>query len=132
MSEPIPGGGELASGEEAELERLLADVQRYPLQLHRAQWDQLRVLARDGDRRAQLDLLRAALGGAGTRPGEPERSHRAGPDSTVAELLDRLQDAERRAGAAAARVQALEIQVRQLQAQLRAAQQRDEEPRGRG
>jgi len=132
MSEPIPGGGELASGDEAELERMLADVQRYPLQLHRAQWDQLRVLARDGDRHAQLDLLRAALGGAGTRPGEPERSHRARPDSTVAELLDRLQDAERRAGAAAARAQALEVQVLQLEARLRDAQQGDGDPRGQG
>ena len=97
---------DLSDAEELELDRALANVQRYPLELSSSDWDRLRSLAKDGDRRGQLDLLRAT---AMTRP-LPRTSVPTGDavPAIVQELLDRLQRAEQRATIAEERLRRLE------------------------
>ena len=97
--------------QEREREALLSQVQRYPQLLTAEQWAELQTLARAGDLERQLELLRTAVGPApaGSRPGASGADRR---DAFVLELLDRLAEAERRAGAA-------EEQVKQLRQELR-------------
>ena len=101
------------SEEEREREALLSQVQRYPHLLSGAQWEELQSLARAGELERQLELLRGAVGRmpAETRPARPRSDQR---DAFVLELLDRLADAERRAGAAEEQVRQLRQEVRRL------------------
>jgi hypothetical protein len=101
------------SEEEREREALLSQVQRYPQLLTAEQWAELQTLARAGDLERQLELLRTAVGPApaGSRPGASAADQR---DAFVLELLDRLADAERRAGAAEEQVRQLSREIRRL------------------
>lgn len=93
----------VVTDDEREREALLSQVQRYPQLLSAAQWEELQSLARAGELKRQLELLRAAVG---PMPSEA-RGEAPMPDrreAFVLELLDRLADAERRAGAAEAEV----------------------------
>lgn len=102
----------LSDAEEMELDRSLADIQRYPLQLDSEQWQQLRDLAKRGDRRGQLVLLRSTVGGrsAPMDADTPRFGHSPAP-AIVQELLDRLQAAEQRAAVAEERLRHLEEDV---------------------
>ena len=96
----------LTAAEELELDRALANVQRYPLELTADDWERLRTMASEGDRRGQLELLRSATL---IRPA-PATVQRSGDPvpAVVRELLDRLQRAEQRATIAEERVRQLE------------------------
>jgi hypothetical protein len=83
----------LSPTETVELDRRLADVHRYPLQLDAYHWRRLRDLARSGNRRGQLLLLRGAVPTGGV---SPSRSGDSRPVGTVVELLDRVQQLELR------------------------------------
>ena len=100
---------QLSPADELELERTLADVQRYPLQLDSEQWRELKRLAKDHDRAGQLTLLRSRVGAPRVEAGHPVSSLQGVP-AIVRELLDRIQDAERRAAAAETRLACLEAQ----------------------
>ena len=101
------------SEDEREREALLSQVQRYPQLLTGEQWAELQTLARAGDLERQLELLRTAVGPApaGSRPRASAADRR---DAFVLELLDRLAEAERRAGAAEEQVKQLRQEVRRL------------------
>ncbi len=105
--------------EEREREALLSQVQRYPQLLSAEQWEELRSLARAGDLERQLELLRRSVGSmpSGTRLGGSVTDRR---DAFVLEVLDRLADAERRAGAAEAEVARLRAEVKRLRGRDRA------------
>ena len=98
----------LSEVEERELDRSLADIQRYPLQFDAEQWQQLRDLARSGDRHGQLELLRATMTGGSAPSGITFRSGVDPVPAIVQELLDRLQAAEQRAAVAEERLRQLE------------------------
>ena len=98
----------LSEAEEMELDRSLSDVQRYPLQLDSEQWKQLQDLAKRGDRRGQLALLRATVAGESAPSGVGFRSAGNPVPAIVQELLDRLQTAEQRAAVAEERLRRLE------------------------
>lgn len=98
----------LSDAEEMELDRSLADIQRYPLQLDADQWQQLRDLAKNGDRQGQLALLRATMTGGAAPSGVSFRSASDPVPAIVRELLDRLQTAEQRAAVAEERLRQLE------------------------
>lgn len=98
----------LSDAEEMELDRALSDIQRYPLQIDTEQWQQLRDLAKGGDRRGQLSLLRASMTGGSTSTGATLRSANDPVPAIVQELLDRLQAAEQRAAVAEERLRQLE------------------------
>ena len=103
----------LSDAEEIELDRSLAEIQRYPLEIDAEGWQQLRDLAKAGDRRGQLVLLRSTIGG---RPGPIDVASRFAPGDVeprsadhsvpaiIQELLDRLQAAEQRAAVAEERL----------------------------
>ena len=84
----------LNEAEEVELDHRLADLHRYPLQLDAPQWNRLRELARGGDRRGQLDLLRQAEPGAAAGVRRPAPV--AGLADRVGLLEQRLTAVERR------------------------------------
>ena len=98
----------LTDAEDLELERSLADVQRYPLQLDAEQWQQLRDLAKRGDRRGQLMVLRSTISRRPAPSGAVLRSAGDPVPAIVKELLDRLQAAEQRAAMAEERLRQLE------------------------
>lgn len=96
----------LTDAEELELDRALANVQRYPLELTTDDWERLRTMASEGDRRGQLELLRSATL---IRPVSATAQPSGDPvPAVVRELLDRLQRAEQRATIAEERVRQLE------------------------
>lgn len=98
----------LSNAEEMELDRSLASIQRYPLELNAEQWQQLRDLAKSGDRRGQLILLRSTMTGRfGSVAAEPQPATEPAP-TIIQELLDRLQAAEQRAVIAEERLRRLE------------------------
>ncbi len=88
--------------EEAELDRRLADLHRYPFQLNSEQWKRLRELARQGDRSGQLELLRQLVPGHVPAPSGRRSS------ATSAELFDRLAWLEQRLSEAERRIRELE------------------------
>lgn len=98
---------------EREREALLSQVQRYPQLLSGEQWEGLQSLARAGEFERQLELLRTAVGSmrADIRPPRSVADRR---DAFVLEILDRLADAERRAGAAEAEVRRLREESERL------------------
>ena len=96
----------LTDAEELELDRALANVQRYPLELTTDDWERLRTMASEGDRRGQLELLRSVtmirpVSATALPSGDPV-------PAVVRELLDRLQRAEQRATIAEERLRQLE------------------------
>ena len=113
----MSNGSPLSEVEEIELDRSLAEIQRYPLEIDAEGWQQLRDLARAGDRRGQLALLRSTIG---RRPGPIDVVPRFAPSDVaprsadhpvpaiIQELLDRLQAAEQRAVVAEERLRQLE------------------------
>jgi len=99
----------LTTAEEIELDRSLAGIQRYPLEIDAEGWKQLRDLAKRGDRRGQLMLLRATMGGrSAPMDVDAPRSADSPVPAIVRELLDRVQAAERRAAVAEERLRQLE------------------------
>ena len=98
----------LSNAEELELDRSLSEVQRYPLEITPEEWKQLQELAKRGDRRGQLEVLRSTLGRRPARPGRALRSDGDPVPAIVNELLDRLQAAEQRAAVAEERLRQLE------------------------
>lgn len=110
-------GPPLSDAEDIELDRALAEIQRYPLEIDAEQWQQLRDLAKSGDRRGQLMLLRSTMRGRSApidvapRFAPTDIAPRSAGDpvpSIVQELLDRLQAAEQRAAVAEERLRQLE------------------------
>lgn len=96
----------LTDAEELELDRALANVQRYPLELTTDHWERLRTMASEGDRRGQLELLRSVTM---IRPVSATAQPSGDPvPAVVRELLDRLQRAEQRATIAEERLRQLE------------------------
>ena len=99
----------LSDAEEIELDRSLAEIQRYPLEIDADGWQQLRDLAKRGDRRGQLMLLRASIGGRSVPMDvDAPRSGDSPVPAIVQELLDRVQAAEQRAVVAEERLRQLE------------------------
>ena len=99
----------LAAAEEAELDRRLADVHRYPLQLNAYHWSRLRELARSGNRRGQLELLRRAVPGDAVAPGASPDGR---PGGMLVELLDRVHQLEMRLAAAERRIDEMDSTTR--------------------
>ena len=98
----------LSAAEEIELDRSLAEIQRYPLEISSEEWKTLQDLAKRGDRRGQLALLRSTTTSRPARPGGTFRSDSDPVPAIVQELLDRLQAAEQRAAVAEERLRHLE------------------------
>ena len=98
----------LTSAEEIELDRSLAEIQRYPLEISSEEWKTLQDLAKRGDRRGQLALLRSTTTSRPARPGGAFRSTGDSVPAIVQELLERLQAAEQRAAVAEERLRRLE------------------------
>ena len=101
-------GSPLSEAEDIELDRALAEIQRYPLELDTEQWQHLRDLAKRGDRRGQLTLLRSTMRGRSVPPDVAPRAADHAVPAIVQELLDRLQTAEQRATIAEERLRQLE------------------------